>query len=95
MTDQNFDSEISFLKCIGGEIRFEILQLLRDRSLSVGKIAKEIEIDQTLASHHLKNMHDCGIVEKERDGKKIIYNISSESINDLVDDLKNVCEEVC
>jgi ArsR family transcriptional regulator len=95
MTDQNFESELNFLKCISGEIRFEILHLLREESLSVGEITEELDIDQTLASHHLKKMHECGIVEKERDGKKIIYSISSDSINDLVDNIQNVCGKVC
>lgn len=95
MTKENFDSEVTFLKCIGGEIRFEILMLLKDNALSVGEIADEVDIDQTLTSHHLKKMFDCGIVDKERDGKKIIYSISSESIHNLIDNLQDVCGEVC
>lgn len=95
MTEENFDSEINFLQCIGGEIRFEILMLLKENPLSVGEITEELDIDQTLASHHLKHMYDCGIVEKERDGKRIIHSISSESINELVENIQEVSKEVC
>jgi len=40
-------------------------------------------------------MHNCGIVEKERNGEKVICSIALESINNLVDDVRDVSGDVC
>ena len=68
--------------------------LLKEDTISVGKITEEPDIYKKIASNHMKKMHNCGITEKERDGKKIIYIIASDSINDLVEDVSDVCGEV-
>jgi len=69
--------------------------LLKEDSMSVGKITEEPDIGQKLGSNRLKKMYNCGIVEKERDGKKIIYSIASDSINELVENASDVSGEVC
>jgi len=65
--------------------------LLKEDSMSEGKIIEELDTDQILASHHLKRMLNCGIAEKERDGKKIIYSIALDSTNELTENAIDVC----
>ncbi len=48
--------------------------------------------EQSLVSHHLKELYQCGLVEKERRGKKNFYKVSKEEI--LECEIKELSQEV-
>lgn len=66
-------SVAEYVKIIGDENRFAMLQLLRDKPLCVCEIFPALHISQNLASHHLKVLKEAGLVSSTREGTKIIY----------------------
>lgn len=88
-------AEIKVLKCIGNEIRYKILQLLRERERCVSEIMEELDKEQTLISHHLQSLHECNLVEKEKDGRKMIYRIRDPSILDFMKQVENLSKRFC
>ncbi len=62
-----------YLKAINDVNRMAILKLLRCGSLCVCEIFPKLGISQNLASHHLKVLKECSLVESERLGNKIMY----------------------
>lgn len=88
-------NEIELLKCVGSEIRYRILQLLREEERCVSEIMESLDKEQTLISHHLKSLHECGLVEKERKGRKIIYSISDPSVLEFMENVKELSELKC
>ncbi|KXA89711.1 hypothetical protein AKJ62_02455 [candidate division MSBL1 archaeon SCGC-AAA259D14] len=87
--------EIDLLKCIGSEIRYRILQLLREEEKCVSEIIESLDKEQTLISHHLKSLHECGFVEKEKKGRKVIYRISGPAVLEFMEKIKELSKNKC
>ncbi len=73
-------------------VRLEVLELLEDgKSYSVGEILKEVKIEPSLLSHHLKKMKNIGIIESFRNGRNIYYKLVLKEITKIFDCIYN-CE---
>lgn len=64
---------IEFVKALANPLRFGILKMLRDRWMCVCLIAKALDQDQTLISHHLRTLKMLDLVEERREGKLRFY----------------------
>lgn len=88
-------NEIELLKCVGNEIRYRILQLLRENERCVSGIMESLDKEQTLISHHLRSLRECGLVEKEREGRKSIYKISDPAVLEFMEKVKELSDAKC
>jgi DNA-binding transcriptional ArsR family regulator len=71
----------SYLKVIANSTRIEIIGLLTaKKQLTVTQICNKLNIEQSLISHHLKNMRNSGILSATRDGIQIYYSIASPEV---------------
>ncbi len=74
---------------LGDPTRVRILGLIRDaqdgRAL-VGALANSLGLRQPTVSHHMKALHDDGIVVREPDGRRVWYSIAPAH-TDLVDSI--------
>ena len=74
-------------------IRLEILNLLRDKEMSVTELIKISKLSQTNISQHLSIMKSKGIVGSERKGKNIYYRLSNPKIIKAFDIIREVLFE--
>ncbi|MGM0509939.1 MAG: ArsR/SmtB family transcription factor [Thermoplasmatota archaeon] len=81
-------------KCLVESNRRKILYCIGRESKCVDTISRCLGLEQSLVSHHLKKLHDCGLVKKERRGKKIYYQISSYEIIDLLQSASKLGDEL-
>ena len=74
------DSERLFcskiLKVLSDKTRFAVVRELMNEPLTVSEINKELRLDQSLLSHHLKILRDAKLIESERFGKSVRYSVS-------------------
>ena len=78
------------LKTVAHPARLAIVDMLRKgKKLSVTEICEELEIEQSLTSHHLNNMKLKGILGSERDGKQIYYYLKEKDVARLIDCVEN------
>ncbi|KXA97446.1 hypothetical protein AKJ37_03000 [candidate division MSBL1 archaeon SCGC-AAA259I09] len=89
------EEEVNLLKCVGSEIRYRILQLLKERERCVGEIMESLNKEQTLISHHLRSLRECGLVEKERKGRKMIYKITDPDVLEFMEKVKELSKTKC
>ena len=82
--------ETLFLKCIIDENRRAIVRQLERGEMSVGDIAGRLGMEQSLCSHHLAKLRNCGLVEAEQRGKSVFYRISDPRITELMEQLSDV-----
>ena len=69
------------LKVISHPVRLEVLELLLAKGeLTVNTIKNQLDIEQSLLSHHLTKMKDRGVVASSRQGKNIFYRVALEEI---------------
>jgi DNA-binding transcriptional ArsR family regulator len=60
--------------------RLAILDVLRDRPLTVTEIVTLTGLSQSNASNHLGCLRDCGLVSKEQQGRYVRYWLSDPRI---------------
>lgn len=90
---ERLERAAGILKALAHPVRISILNALDGgKSLTVTEIHNLLQIEQSMASHHLNIMKDRGALISRREGKKIYYSIRSESIRKLLNCLSN-CEK--
>lgn len=65
--------------------RLQIVELLRERPLTVGEIAERLQLRQPQASKHLRVLSEAGIVEARVDANRRIYRLLPEPFRELED----------
>lgn len=60
--------------------RLRMLRLLERHELSVGELARALQIPQSTVSRHLKHLHTGGWVAKRAEGTASLYQLQSESL---------------
>lgn len=72
-------------KALGDPTRLKIIKLilLNGNNLCVGMIAHRLDISQPAVSQHLKVLKNAGIVEANRIGFHIHYNVIEDALKDL------------
>jgi len=81
-------------KCLVDPNRRKILYCIGRESKCVDTISKCLGLEQSLVSHHLKKLRDCGLVTKERKGKKNFYKVSSTEIIYLLQSASKLGDEL-
>ena len=87
--NSNLQSLAFLTKALSDENRLRILLNVSNGKKSVSRIVEELELSQPLVSHHLKELRRALLVEVERNGPFIYYEISDLRIIEI---LKNLYE---
>lgn len=81
---RHFDQMAEVLKTIGHSLRLSIIKLLcENEELSVTEIFTKLEIEQAVASHHLRLLKSAGVVDSKKAGKNAFYYVRNEFIREL------------
>src|SRR5215510_6916246 len=75
-------------RALGDPLRVRILDLLRDRELSVTNLAEQLSAGQQNVSKHLAVLVDAGMLARRKHGTHAYYSIADETVFAL-------CEQVC
>ncbi len=76
MYQKVFELHADLLKAMAHPKRLEIIQLLRDKSLSVSQIQEMLDLPQANLSQHLQILREVGVVETQKEGKQIFYRLA-------------------
>lgn len=87
-TEMNFaflETATETLRAIAHPLRLAIIDLLHKNSeLSVTEIFSELEIEQAVASHHLRILKDRNVVATRREGKNVHYYLTNPDYHTVV-----------
>ncbi|MGC8816810.1 MAG: ArsR/SmtB family transcription factor [Candidatus Hadarchaeum sp.] len=89
------EEQLRVLKCVSDRTRLQILRLLKEGEKCVRDMVEIINQEQSLVSHHLREMRKCGLVKTRREGKRIIYRLADDSIVRLLDDVDLISKKFC
>lgn len=64
------------LKALADETRLSVVRQLMAGPKRVSEINAELQVEQTLLSHHLKVLREMGLVVAEREGKSMLYRLA-------------------
>ncbi|MDH4360412.1 MAG: metalloregulator ArsR/SmtB family transcription factor, partial [Nitrospirota bacterium] len=57
------------------------LETLMSGPKNVGELIEQLDVEQSLLSHHLAVLRDTGLVEASREGKAMVYQLSASVSN--------------
>jgi len=77
-------------KVFSNSTRLEILNLLKDKELSVTELIEKTKLSQANISQHLSIMKSKGIVTSNRKGKNIYYKLTNPKIVKAFDIIREV-----
>src|SRR3989344_5421421 len=80
-------------KVFSNSTRLEVLNLLRDKKMSVTELIHKTKLSQANISQHLSIMKSKGIVTSERNGKNIFYYLTNPKIIKAFDIIRDVLRE--
>ncbi|MEM0173587.1 MAG: metalloregulator ArsR/SmtB family transcription factor, partial [Sulfolobaceae archaeon] len=75
----------AFFNAIADKTRLQIiLFLLENGEVTVNQISESLKKSQSLISHHLACLRNCGVVKMERRGKFVYYSITSDEVRQII-----------
>jgi len=85
MYQQIINLEEETFKVLANRKRLEILQLLKNRKLSVNEMVEMLGMRQPNLSQHLTLMRQYGLVKVSRQGQKAYYSLADNKITKAVE----------
>ena len=90
MTDTIFDIQADFCKVMGNSARLQIIHALREGPRKVGEIAEATGFSQTTVSRQLSALRTADVVQGQRQGTEIIYELTDRDIVEVCDLVRKV-----
>ncbi len=87
-----FEQFAAVARTLGNGHRLELLELLAQGERSVERLADLSGLAIANASQHLQNLRRAGLVTTRREGKRIFYRLSDETVVSLLGSLRKVAE---
>jgi ArsR family transcriptional regulator len=84
----------TLLKCIVDDNRRNILKFLGKKEKCVCEIVEHLKLEQSLISHHLQNLKECGLLQSRQDGKNILYKITDQKINNVLKQIDEISSKI-
>lgn len=79
-------------KALSDPARMDILEMLKNKPLSAGEIAKQFDMTQATVSYHLKVLKKADLIRENRKKNFIYYELNLTVLEELMmwlSDLKN------
>ena len=93
MNKQIYHLHAEVCKTLSNAKRLEILNILREKEMSVGEIVSKMGISKANVSQHLAVLRNAGILETQRAGVSIYYRIANQKVIKAYDLMREVLIE--
>ena len=88
-----YEIHAEMCKVFSNPTRLEILNLLRDKEMSVTELIEKTKLSQANISQHLSIMKSKGIVISDRKGKNVYYRLTNPKIIKAFDIIREILTE--
>jgi len=78
-----FKLENDVFVAIAHPIRRQILEALAQEKLTTNEIAEPFDVSRSAISQHLTLLVDTGLVSREKQGRKQVYRIKPDNLNEI------------
>lgn len=75
-------------KAFSDQNRVKILKMLSDGEKNVGTVADKLNVEENLASHHLRVLYALGLLKNAKKGRQVYYSLNRTRIISVLRDLK-------
>ena len=78
-------SVLAKIQALSNETRFKIVDLVREREMAAGTIARRFKLTRPAVSQHIAILRDAGLLDERRVGAQRLYVVRSEGFDELVE----------
>jgi DNA-binding transcriptional ArsR family regulator len=75
-------------KAFSDDNRLKIIKYLSEGQKNVTQVADRLNVEENLASHHLRILAGLGFLKNEKKGREVFYKINDTKFLSLIKDLK-------
>ena len=75
-------------KALSDKNRLKIIQFLSEGQKNVSDVADKLNVEENLASHHLRVLSTLGFLKNDKKGREVFYRINDTKFVSLLKDLK-------
>jgi DNA-binding transcriptional ArsR family regulator len=76
------------IQALSNETRFRIVNLVREREMAAGTIARRFKLTRPAVSQHITVLREAGLLDERRVGAKRLYVVKQEGFDDLAEFLE-------
>lgn len=81
----NLKDAVELTRALAHPLRMKILEFIdRSGDINVNNIYRNLQLEQSITSHHLKILKEANVVNATKDGKLMIYSINYDIIEKTV-----------
>ena len=73
------------LQALSNETRFKIADLVREREMTAGAVARHFKLTRPAVSQHIGILRDAGLLDERRVGAKRLYAINGQNFGELLE----------
>jgi len=77
-------SVLAKFQALSNETRFKIVELVREREMAAGTIARRFNLTRPAVSQHITILREAGLLDERRVGAQRLYVVRSEGFDELV-----------
>ena len=81
-------------KALSDTTRRKILELLKERDMTVSEITGYFNISQPSISHHLSILKNSGLIESSKEGKHVKYSLNLIVLHEIMGWFMNLMNKV-
>jgi DNA-binding transcriptional ArsR family regulator len=74
----------SLFEALAHPTRREILELLKQRSMTAGEIAERFDVSKPTLSGHFAKLRDAGLIHADRNGTSISYSLNLSVLEEVL-----------
>jgi ArsR family transcriptional regulator len=80
-----YELRAHMFKALAHPVRIQLLEKLKDRTWCVCELAAEVGIDKSVASKHLSQLKEAGLIDDEKKGTLVEYRLTAPCVLDLAE----------
>ncbi len=80
-------SSLKVSKAFSDKNRIKILEFLSNGQRNVSEVAEKLNVEENLASHHLRVLAALGFLKNDKKGREVFYKLNDTRIISLIKDL--------
>ncbi|HLD54835.1 MAG TPA: winged helix-turn-helix domain-containing protein [Candidatus Nanoarchaeia archaeon] len=84
-----------FFETLGTKLKVDIITKLKEKSLSVTELSKQLNQERSKVSHALKSLFECGFIEVKNNGRERIYSLNKDTIIPLLNIVEKHVKKYC
>ena len=78
--EEIYELQANVLRMLAHPRRLEMLHVLADGPIEVGRLAARVRLSQPNVSQHLALLRSAGLVELDRNGREVRYQLSDHEV---------------